>query len=97
MTNDGGDSFTTYQGGTYRLGGEENSEESISPNLQTMSIRDLTARAAMARMSQEEQEIEDACGCGRPIHGRYNMPIHSQSSTTSHDLKAGDEHDEGNE
>jgi hypothetical protein len=44
-------------GGTFRLGGETSAKN--------LSARELAARAAMARLSAEEQEIEQNCGCGR--------------------------------
>ena len=61
LSHDDGDAMEidTYQGGTYRLGGSEPSAT------QGVSKRELAARAAMARMTPEEQEIEENCGCGR--------------------------------
>jgi hypothetical protein len=44
-------------GGAFRLGGESRSN--------TLTARELAARAAMARLSAEDQEIEENCGCGR--------------------------------
>lgn len=49
-------------GGAFRLGGGGGGGEPTSNNL---SVRELAARAAMARLSTEEQEIEQNCGCGR--------------------------------
>lgn len=46
------------EGGTYRLGG--NSHKSSN-----LSARELAARAAMMRLTTEEREIQDNCGCGR--------------------------------
>jgi hypothetical protein len=50
---------TLYTGGTYRLGG--------GPSLtgQSQTVRELAAQAALSRMTPEEQEIEQNCGCGR--------------------------------
>lgn len=44
-------------GGAFRLGGESRANK--------LTARELAARAAMARLSTEEQEIEENCGCGR--------------------------------
>ena len=50
--------MTTYSGGTHRLGGNSTMEN-------PMTARDLRAQAAMNRMTREEEEIEESCGCGR--------------------------------
>uniref|UniRef100_A0A7S2ECK9 WLM domain-containing protein n=1 Tax=Ditylum brightwellii TaxID=49249 RepID=A0A7S2ECK9_9STRA len=55
-----------YQGGTYRLGGDSNESE----NRHHMPVRELAARAAMMRLTAEEEEIQKHCGCG---HGRRNI------------------------
>lgn len=52
----GGDSIMTdsgYEGGSYRLGG----------TAENLSARELAARAAMSRLTLEEQEIYASCGC----------------------------------
>ena len=46
-----------YVAGSYRLGG--------SPSNDNESSRELAARAAMQRLTAEEQEIYEGCGCGR--------------------------------
>mmetsp|Transcript_19052 Transcript_19052/g.22023 ORF Transcript_19052/g.22023 Transcript_19052/m.22023 type:complete len:369 (+) Transcript_19052:111-1217(+) len=66
-----------YQGGTYRLGGSLTASQ--------MATRDLAARAAMTRLSEEEEEIRDACGCGKSEHGQP-LNVTSQGVTTSNDI-----------
>lgn len=52
------DSFTTWEGGSYRLGGGVKSTP-LSP----AEARELRARAAAARLTQqEEQELDEGCG-----------------------------------
>jgi hypothetical protein len=51
-----------YTGGTYRLGGDD--ETSAAANNKT-TVRELAARAALLRMTAEEEEIEQNCGCGK--------------------------------
>jgi hypothetical protein len=46
-----------YEAGTYRLGG--GSTEAATP------LRELAAQAAIERMTKEEEEIQEHCGCGR--------------------------------
>lgn len=45
-----------YEGGTYRLGGNRTN---------SLSTRELASRAAMLRLSAEDEEIERNCGCGQ--------------------------------
>jgi hypothetical protein len=45
-----------YEAGSYRLGGDRNSN---------LSVRELAGRAAVMRLTDEEQDIYDNCGCGR--------------------------------
>lgn len=47
----------SFQGGTFRLGGGTDHTTEASP-------RELAWRAAVVRMTQEEQEIEQNCPCG---------------------------------
>lgn len=58
----GDDTAPQYQGGTFRLGGSSSSSNSqmpLTPELQ----RELRAKAAMARLTkQEEQELDEGCG-----------------------------------
>jgi hypothetical protein len=55
---------TLYTGGTYRLGGGENNNSS---NTQQLPVRELAARAALLRLTAEEEEIQEHCGCGRNV------------------------------
>mmetsp|Transcript_27053 Transcript_27053/g.40652 ORF Transcript_27053/g.40652 Transcript_27053/m.40652 type:complete len:109 (-) Transcript_27053:78-404(-) len=78
--------MTMYQGGTFRLGGEQSNED----NSQTMTARDLAARAALMRISKEEEEIQAACGCGGSIDHdtkTKKLVVHSESKTTSDQFK----------
>lgn len=50
----------SYSGGTFRLGGSESNN-----NKRNMSARELRAQAALSRMTKEEEEIQQHCGCGR--------------------------------
>lgn len=60
-----------YTGGTYRLGGDGGSGNNETNS--TRPLREIAAEAAMSRMTAEEQEIQDHCGC-------------CSSSTSTHDL-----------
>jgi len=69
-----------YIGGTGMLGGSDDTTKHLTR-------RELMARAAMARMSTEEEEIEMNCGCGAEIYeemGDVENP--SQSTTTLLDM-----------
>lgn len=83
-----------YQGGTYRLGGD-NGENGYPPSssqpLSKLSTRELAARAAMMRLSKEEEEIQEACGCNLA----QSTTIYSESKTTA-DLIDGEEMDDSN-
>jgi hypothetical protein len=54
---------STFTGGTFRLGEGTNEDDS----LHNLTTRELAARAALARMTTEEVEIEQNCGCGRDL------------------------------
>jgi WLM domain len=56
---DGGSGYT---GGTFRLGGESGG---IGTAVKVLSPRELRAEAAIKRMTAEEEEIQQHCGCGR--------------------------------
>jgi WLM domain len=56
----GGDSG--YAGGTFRLGGDNGGDGVATKGL---TPRELRAEAAMKRMTAEEEEIQQHCGCGR--------------------------------
>ncbi len=60
----------SFSGGTFVLGSGGNSD-------QHLSRRELAARAAMMRLSDEEKEIQEACGCYQ------DLPVHSESKTTA--------------
>ncbi|GKY94985.1 hypothetical protein MPSEU_000463100 [Mayamaea pseudoterrestris] len=61
-----GQPATLYTGGTYRLGGcHENDAAYDTNNIRQQPLRELAAQAALARMTKEEREIEEHCGCGR--------------------------------
>jgi len=45
-----------FTAGTYRLGGS---------SLKNVPVRELAARAATSRMTEEELEIQQSCGCGQ--------------------------------
>eukprot|EP00567_Pseudictyota_dubia_P009391 CAMPEP_0197439490 /NCGR_PEP_ID=MMETSP1175-20131217/6217_1 /TAXON_ID=1003142 /ORGANISM="Triceratium dubium, Strain CCMP147" /LENGTH=366 /DNA_ID=CAMNT_0042969415 /DNA_START=120 /DNA_END=1220 /DNA_ORIENTATION=+ len=49
---------TKFEGGTHRLGGDS---DFLSHSL---PARDLAARAAIMRLTAEEEEIQQCCGCG---------------------------------
>ena len=74
------DTATAFEGGTYRLGGSSgNSTE--GPAASMKDRRDLALRAALQRMTaQEEEEIAQQCGCGRTD---LFLPPSLKSSTTS--------------
>ncbi|CAB9527791.1 Ubiquitin metalloprotease fusion protein [Seminavis robusta] len=55
---EGGDADNAFSGGTYRLGGGGETTNGISD-------REMRAQAALSRMTAEEQEIQQNCGCGR--------------------------------
>ena len=66
LTNDGV-SERYDLGGSYRLGG-------TAVNL---PMRELTARAAMMRLTSEEEEIQLHCGCGKQISTMPTQTINS--------------------
>jgi hypothetical protein len=73
---------TLYTAGTYRLGGGAPVEST-----ERMSVRELAARAALMRMTAEEQEIQENCGCGRAdlfLPPQQQEQQHRASSPASH-------------
>lgn len=56
---DGDAEMQSYSGGTFRLGGNESNSNNH------MTARELRAQAALSRMTKEEEEIQQHCGCGR--------------------------------
>jgi hypothetical protein len=79
------DDAAAYQGGTFRLGGQVENSSRIT------SVRDLAARAALMRMSEEEQEIQNACGCELMDHSKNSkVTEHSESKTTYSQMKDDD-------
>jgi hypothetical protein len=69
---DGGPDHDSLLGGTYVLGSNSSLAEP-----QVLSTRELAARAAMMRLSDEDKEIQEACGCFQA------QPVHSESRTTA--------------
>jgi hypothetical protein len=57
---------TLYTAGTYRLGGGDGGENSASRNETDRALLpELAARAALMRLTAEEEEIQQNYGCGR--------------------------------
>ena len=86
------DRQAAFAGGTYTLGGGSSAASSAT----TLSKRELVARAAMMRLSREEQEIQDACGCGGSGFHLIEeaLPVHSESITTEMDVVEDENMDE---
>jgi len=78
-----------YQGGTYRLGGDMGPMLHSSSSTQPLTTRELAARAAMMRLSKEEEEIQEACGCNL----LQSTTVYSEGITTA-SLIEGDEMDD---
>jgi hypothetical protein len=57
-------------GGTFRLG--RGSDDTVLHNEQHLSKRELAAKAALMRMSKEEESITFACGCTSSTHEEKN-------------------------
>jgi WLM domain len=51
----------SYTGGTFRLGGNE----ALAASSSNATVQELAAWAALMRMTAEEEEIQQNCGCGR--------------------------------
>mmetsp|Transcript_25781 Transcript_25781/g.30384 ORF Transcript_25781/g.30384 Transcript_25781/m.30384 type:complete len:382 (+) Transcript_25781:62-1207(+) len=68
------------QGGTYILGGKRVNTSKL------LSARELGARAAMMRLSEEEKEIEQSCGCCESQNISSLRPD-SKSATTSENIE----------
>jgi len=64
------------QSGTYKLGGKRVDKSKL------LSARELGARAAMMRLNEEEEEIEQSCGCCESQNISSLRPS-SESATTS--------------
>ena len=80
-----------YTGGTYILGSGHD-EESGATRSSSIPLRELLAQAAEARMTKEEQEIQEHCGCGRvafdpsqPTSSEEEGSKHSKDSSRTHD------------
>lgn len=67
-------------GGTYVLGSKNNSTL-LTNNSQGMSKRELLARATEMRLTEEEMQIQDACGCFE------NLTVVSESRTDAMDVE----------
>jgi hypothetical protein len=78
---------TLYTAGAYRLGGGDGDgagENSPSTSTDRASMRELAARAALMRLTAEEEEMQQNCGCGRQDLFLPRPPgSPSQSSTAS--------------
>jgi hypothetical protein len=78
---------TLYTAGTYRLGG---TDENTASQTDRASVRELAARAALMRLTAEEEDIQQNCGCGRsdlflPRQQPGGSPsVSSASSQVSH-------------
>jgi hypothetical protein len=68
------ESSALYSGGSYRLGGSESSEINVP-------VRELAARAAMMRMTAEEEEIQQHCGCGKEFSTRQTEDMQADDSS----------------
>jgi hypothetical protein len=53
--------FSVFEGGTFRLGGESGDPTTTA----SRSRRELAAQAALRRITVEEEEIANNCGCNR--------------------------------
>jgi hypothetical protein len=86
-----GSNNTLYTAGTYRLGG---TDETTTSQTDRASVRELAARAALMRLTAEEEEIQQNCGCGRSdlfLPRQPGSPSSSASSHPSHDPEKKDE------
>lgn len=63
-----------YEGGTFRLGGGGESSHVNVP------VRELAARAAMMRLTAEEEEIQQHCGCGKEVSTRPTVVMEDVGS-----------------
>jgi hypothetical protein len=81
QTTDGSSSSSLFSGGTYVLGSDNSSSDGQqqSNHQLLLSARELAARAAMKRLSDEEKEIQEACGC----YQQHQHTIISESKTTT--------------
>jgi hypothetical protein len=83
---------TLYTAGTYRLGGGAGAaadgaggETSTSTSAtDRASVRELAARAALLRLTAEEEDIQQNCGCGRQDLFLPRQPGSPSSSSSSH-------------
>merc|ERR1712071_303799 len=69
-----------YVSGSGRLGGTQDRNG--------LSLRELAARAATQRMTAEEEEIEEACGCGQ--NKKTSIKTVSRTTSTLLDMNMGD-------
>jgi hypothetical protein len=83
---------TLYTAGTFRLGG---TDENTARATDRASMRELAARAALMRLTAEEEEMQQNCGCGRSdlfLPRQPGSPTASlASSHPSHDPEKNDE------
>jgi hypothetical protein len=84
-------SISLYQGGTFRLGGGGGGNASsiigstvvTTSSTQNLSPRELRLRAAMQRMTVEEEEIQFNCGCAGINNNLFLPPQQSTTGTTT--------------
>ena len=74
MNGDDKVSSALYSGGSYRLGGSESSQINTP-------VRELAARAAMMRLTAEEEEIQEHCGCGKDFSTRQTEEMKVDDSS----------------
>ena len=82
--------FRSYAGGTYRLGGSSDSHDWYIDKNDKLVARELRAQAALSRMTAEEAEIQQHCGCGReakflPARPHGNADQRSENDTADMD------------
>jgi hypothetical protein len=83
------DSNNKVYGGTFRLGhgdDHDNSHDTVSPNDQNLSKRELAAKAALSRMSKEDEHFTFACRCGC---GCTHSCIHDEKNSSHENDKKG--------
>lgn len=78
MNGDDKVSSALYSGGSDRLGGSESSQINTP-------VRELAARAAMMRLTAEEEEIQEHCGCGKDFSTRQTEEMKVDDSSNGID------------
>lgn len=85
-----------YAGGTHRLGGDATNMLDSNAATPATTSRELRARAALSRMTLDEHEMEQNCGCGQEAKfmpssfQKNNSSEHRSEADTSvdHDMNA---------